>query len=435
MIAHLETLGTRLLAVAREHRDEPLAVLEKEVLEAVRSVLPRLLEEVVKASTTSLRPVQSHWQERCPECEQSVEEQNWRERSVTTVCGKITFERPWFVCEHCHRGYSPVDRTLELEPRARLSEGVREWIIALGATMSFAEAAYWLEHLTGVKVSDETIRQQTEQRGNEFEVVQQQANKQVQETQEPAAPLDRAPGMLVVGTDGVMVRFLDGWHEVKLGLVAGHEDGKMVAASYTAARERAEEFGPRLLAEAARRGALEVVAWEGPVTQRGLAVLREVTVLGDGARWIWNLAATHFGERTEIVDFYHACEHVWVVAKALYGEGTPAARTWANARIRELWEKGAEPVEKALAEAKAETPEAAEALRVERDFFHNNAIRMDYPTFRDRGLPIGSGAVESSAKHLVQQRMKRSGARWSPSGGQAVLNVRSRLLSGLPLAS
>ncbi len=435
MIAHLDTLGTKLVAVTREHRDDSLAVLEKEVLEVVRSVLPRLLEEVVKMSTTSLQPAQSHWQERCPKCQQAVEEQNWRDRSVTTVCGKITFERPWFVCEHCHKGYSPVDRTLKLEPWARLSEGVREWIIALGATMSFAEAAYWLEQMTGVKVSDETIRQQTEQRGSEFEVAQQEANKQVQETHEPAAPLDVAPGELLVETDGVKVRFLDGWHEVKLGLVAGYENGKMLAPSYIAAYESAEEFGPRLLAEAARRGALEVVAWEGPVTQRGLAVLREVTVLGDGARWIWNLSAAHFGERTEIIDFYHACEHIWDVAKALHGEGTPEAKEWAEKYTRELWDIGAEPVVKALAQAKPQTPEAAEVLRVERDFFHNNAARMDYPTFRARGLPIGSGAVESSAKHLVQQRMKRPGARWSPSGGQAVLNVRSRLLSGLPLAS
>ncbi len=437
MIAELQSLGTALLTVVREHRDAPLAALEGEVLETVRAKLPKLLEEVVKLSTTSLQPTLSHWQQPCPNCGQYAQVQSWRPRTLTTVCGRITFERPWFVCRDCQHGFSPVDRTLGLQARSRLSEGLREWIVGLGASTSFAEAAYWLEKLTGLAVSPETVRQQTEQRGHEMEVAQQQASEQVKETQEPATPLDAAPGVLVVETDGVMLRYLDGWHEVKLGLVAGHQDGEMVAPSYIAARMSAETFGLRLLAESARRGALEVVAWEGSsVRQPGLAVLREVVVLGDGAPWIWNLAAEHFGERIEIVDFYHASEHAWKVAKALYGEGTVEARTWAIECIEELLKKGAGPVQKALAVVTAPGNEVAEeVLRVERGYFRTNAARMDYPKFRELGLPIGSGAVESSAKHLVQQRMKRPGARWSDPGAQAVLNVRSHLLSGLPLAS
>jgi hypothetical protein len=435
MVAQLEALGTALLAVGKEQRDAPLAELEKKVLEKVRDILPRLLEEVLKLSTIKLQPAMSHWQQPCPKCGERAEAQEWRWRTVRTVCGKISFERPWFVCEHCGHNFSIVDGTLELEPWSRLSEGLNEWIIGLGAATSFVEAEYWLERLSGLKVSDETIRQHTERRGNEIEVELQVASAQVKKTQEPAAPLDSAPGTMVVETDGVMVRYLDGWHEVKLGLVAGHQDGEMVAKSYIAARMEAEAFGPRLLAEAARRGALEVVAWEGPITQRGLAVLRKVVVLGDGAVWIWNLAAEHFGERVEILDFYHASEHIWAVANAVYGQGTTEARTWAGKRIEELLEKGAGPLLKTMANLKAETAGVAETLRVEQEYFRKNAARMDYPTFRALGLPIGSGAVESSAKHLVHQRMKRPGARWSEPGAQGVLNVRSRQLSGLPLAS
>lgn len=435
MITQLEALGTALQAVAKEQQDASLAELEKKVLEKVRDMLPGLLEAVIQTSTTSLHPALSHWQQPCPECGERAGAQDWRQRTVTTICGKITFERPWFVCDHCGHNFSIADRTLGVEPRARLSEGLKEWIISLGARTSFVEAAHLLEELTGLKVSDETIRQHTERRGNEIEVELQAASEQVKKTQEPAEPLDPAPGVLMVETDGVMVRYRDGWHEVKLGLVAGHQDGEMLTPSYIAARMSAEEFGPRLLAEVARRGALEVVAWEGPITQRGLAVLRKVIVLGDGAVWIWNLAAEHFGERIEIVDFYHASEHIWTVAKALYGEGALEAKSWAGEQIKELLEKGAGPVMKALAEAKAESDAGAEILRVEREYFRKNAARMDYPTFRSLGLPIGSGAVESSAKHLVQQRMKRPGARWSDPGAQGVLNVRSRLLSRLPIAS
>jgi len=239
----------------------------------------------------------------------------------------------------------------------------------------------------------------------------------------------------VVETDGVMVRYLDGWHEVKLGLLGGYVDGELVAPSNVASREGAESFGPRLLAEAARRGGLEVLSWQGSVAGPGLAELPEVVVLGDGAHWIWNLAADYFGRRTGIVDFYHASEHIRVVAKALYGEGTAAAKLWADRQIGDLLEEGIEPLPEALNQAVAPTSQAAEALRRERDYFRSNAHRMEYPAFRAQGLPIGSGAIESAAKHLVQQRFKRPGARWSEPGAQAVLAVRCRLVSQRPLAA
>jgi hypothetical protein len=430
----MEKLGAALVQVGEEHRDASLATLEQAVLEAVRDLLPRLLEVVLRMSTTALQPSQADLSRTCPRCGTRARVQSWRGRRVHTVCGVIGFERPWYVCGSCGQGFSPVDRTLALAARQRLSTGVRQWLIGLGARTSFGEAAVLLEQLTGQEVSPETVRQQTEGYGEELEEEQQRQSEEVAKTQEAAAPLDPAPGILAVETDGVNVRYRDGGHEVKIGLVGGYEGGKMTAPSYIAARLSAEAFGPRLLAEAARRGALEVVDWEGPLTQRGLAVLRKVVVLGDGAHWIWNLAAEYFGERVEIVDFFHATEHIWAVARALFGEGTKAGQGWAEERVSELWNEGAEPVIKALAEAKGESAEAKEVLRVQRGYFRTNARRMDYPSFRAQGLPIGSGAVESSAKHLVQQRMKRPGARWSDLGAQGVLNVRSRLLSDLPIA-
>ena len=197
------------------------------------------------------------------------------------------------------------------------------------------------------------------------------------------------------------------------------------------------------------------------MTRRGLYVLRSVVVLADGAAWIWNLAADHFGERTEIVDFYHAAEHLWAVADAVYGTGSEAAREWAKARVHELRDEGAAPVLKALAallprqaageagepadeEPGAAAPDAgspppaltepaAELVRQTRGYFRANRARMDYPRFRELGLPIGSGAVESAAKHVVQLRMKRPGSRWSDEGAEAILAVRERSLSGRPI--
>ena len=410
--------------------------LEQVVLEAVRAALPELLREVLVTATSSIALTKAGLTATCPQCGKRTGSQSWRNRTVLTVCGKVGFERPWYVCPECGHGWSPVDETLKLESRARLSPGMLEWLIDLGASEdSFVDASRVLEKLTGLVVSSETVRVRTEERGALLEDKQQKAMAQVVGTQEAAEELDRAPGKLVVETDGVMVRYLDGWHEVKLGLLGGYVDGQLVAPSYVAAREKAEVFGPRLLAEAARRGALEVVSWQGSVTGPALAVLPEVVVLGDGAHWIWNLAADYFGHRTEIVDFYHASEHLWTVAKALYGEGTVAANNWADRQIENLLDKGIKLVLEALNQAVAPTSQAAEDLRREREFFRSNAHRMDYPAFRQQGLPIGSGAVESAAKHLVQKRFKCPGARWSDSGAQAVLAVRCRQVSERPLAA
>jgi hypothetical protein len=312
---------------------------------------------------------------------------------------------------------------------------VADWLIDLGASTSFADAQRELGQLSGLPVSAETIRRYTEGRGREIEAVEQEAVVTVGRTREPAAPLDRAPGRLVVETDGVMGRYRSGWHEVKLGLVGGQVDGNLPALSYVAARQAAEAFGPRLLAEAARRGALEIVGWGGPITGAPLARLRSVVVLGDGAHWIWELAADHFGERIEIVDFDHATQHVWALARALFGEGTVFAARWADFASLALAEEGATSLLTLLDATKAPTPTAATVLQRERQYFPTNQARVAYPAFRQQGLPLGSGAVESAGRHLVQLRMKRAGARWSDDGGQAVLNVRCRLISNRPLAA
>lgn len=436
MIAVLEGLGSSLARVITDKRDGTLAELEGAVLEAVRSALPGLLEEVVLEASSSIRLAEGGIKAGCPECGARVGVQSWRGRQVLTVCGKISFERPYYVCRECGRKWSPTDVNLHLESRVRMSAGLSDWLTRLGATStSFEEAAVTLERLTGLLVSSETVRHQTEGRGELLEEAEQEAVGHVARTQEALGEVDDVPGMMVAQTDGVMVRYLDGWHEVKLGLLGGYVDGRMLAPSYVAARESAEEFGPRLLAEAARRGALEIVAWQGPITGKGLAMLREVVVLGDGAHWIWNLAEDHFGSRTEIVDFYHASEHVWIAAKALYGEGTAKAKGWAVEKIGKLYEQGPKPLLRSLKRAKAPSAEGTDLLRVELGYFSTNAKRMDYPTFRDRGLPIASGAIESAARHLVQDRLKRPGARWSEKGAQGVLAVRCRLSSQRPLAA
>ena len=435
IVAALDELGAQLAAWCEQGRDHSLASHEASVLGRVRQVLPRLLEAVVEAATSGLDGRLRRQRQACPGCGGRVPP--WepaRPRRVLTQCGAIRVERPWYHCRACRRGWSAVETVLEVPRRAQLSDGVRHWALELAASLPYREAAGRLDSLTGIALGPETLRRLAVAVGTTIADAEADAAARVARTQEAAEAVDRAPGLLVVEADGTMIRYLDGWHEVKVGLVAGWEDGRLQRPSYVAAREPAETFGPHLLGEAARRGGLEIARWAGGVTGRGLAVLREALILGDGAAWIWKLADDHWIDRVDVVDFYHASEHLAVAAQAAFGD-TPAARTWLTHCRHALLVAGPDPVLAALAALTAPTPAARDTLRRERGYFRQHAERMAYHTPRLDGLPIGSGAIESAATHVVQLRLKRPGMRWSELGARAVLALRARDRSGRPLAA
>lgn len=423
IVAPMEQLGQLLRAAASRNVDAPLASLEEEVLDAVHAILPKLLGAMVQLTQRSVWSAHRTEPRPCPTCGKLRRVHSQRPRLVVTVCGRLRFERSWYVCRPCKRGFSPTDTVLQVAPGRRLSVRVEEWLTELGVTTSFAEAASLASRLLRVPVSAETVRQTTEAAGAALEAEEERAAAFVAHHREAAGPLDVAPGQLVVETDGVMVRYRDGWHEMKLMLAGGMVDGELQAKSYRAGRMSPEQFGPRLLAEAARRGALEVVGWQGSPLQPRLAMLREVVVLGDGAHWIWNVAAEHFGDRVEVVDWYHATAHLWTAGKALFGEGA-VATAWVEARTTELWEQGVLPVQQALEQVHPPDPAVRLVLQRERGYFRTNAHRMDYPAFRKAGIPIGSGAIESAGRQVIQQRLKRAGCHWSQPGAQYVANVR-----------
>lgn len=433
MVAAATALVEELADWCVRGRDQTLAAHEEAVLAAVRRVLPKLLGAVVGASTSGLEARRAAEPAACPQCGRvATPRRGGRQRWVATTCGDLGVVRPWYHCADCERGWSVLETVLGVRERARVSEALRGWLVLLGTTSVFRDGVQVLSTLSGLQGGAETVRRHTEQAGAKLRQAEDAQVAQVERTREPAEVVQATPGVLVAEVDGAMVRFRDGWHEVKLGLVAGWEGDELHEPSYVAARESAERFGTRVAAEAARRGALEVERWHGGVTGRGLAVLRPVEVLGDGAAWIWAVADEHFAERIEVVDAYHAGQHLHAAAQALYGEG-PAARAWAHARQAELLSQGVGPVLRALEVARAPSVEAAEVLRRERGYFRHNAERMDYPTLRLEGLPIGSGPIESAADHLVQRRMKRAGMRWSDPGGDALLALRARLRSGRSL--
>jgi hypothetical protein len=434
IVAACLALAQPLTAWSRTHPDQPLAAHEQGVLDIIRAQVPALLGAVLTVATQDLHPAITTVARRCPGCARRLPVHEQRPRTMHTVGGTLTVVRPWYHCRTCRQGFSPADRTLGITPHARLSAGLQAWLVRLGATLPFGEAAGLLADLTGLTVAADTVWTHTGAAGRTLRAAEQAAVTHVEATREPdpTRPVEPVAGLAVIEIDGVMVRYTDGWHEVKVGLVGGECDGRLVAPSYVAARADPAHFGSLVVAEAASRGLLAVVDWHGAITGPALARLPLVHLLGDGAAWIWHLGADHFGHRIDTLDYYHACEHLWTAARALFGPTSSQATAWAQEQCATLRTRGPRPVQLALAQAQRRTRPTGEAHATvvrERAYLRTHAARMDYPTLHLLGMLIGSGAIESSAKHLVQIRMKRPGQRWSEAGADAVLALRARLAS------
>ena len=355
-------------------------------------------------------------------CGQQALYQRERKAQVTTLLGPISIWRSYYLCAACGQGQHPLDAQLQFCAGSR-SAALDELLALLGATQdSFAEAAQVLERLSLVHVSANSVREATEQLG--ALLLEHQA--QPQSERPPSAPVrvitTASPSRLYITMDGVLAHLHErGWSEIKVGCcyhTRSRVDRKRPerleirahSASYVTALEEAQTFGWRLWQEAVRRGVLSS---------------DEVVVLGDGAHWIWNIAERHFPRAIQIVDWYHASEYVWNAASAIWGESSPERGIWARAQIELLWEG---KVEQVLVELQ-KWLSSGEAVEAAVSYYREHQGRMDYASYRSRGLQIGSGSVESACKQLVSARLKQAGMIWQALGAEAVAVVRAWLKS------
>lgn len=233
-------------------------------------------------------------------------------------------------------------------------------------------------------------------------------------------PTGRKGAVYCLAIDGVMIPGLPDkqehrlqWHEVKLATLV---DPRGIRPTfYVAGRDDAQQFQSRL--------------WE-ELQVRGLDVGDIRLVLGDGAPWIWNLVETCFPGVPQLLDFYHAAEHLHRTAEALWSKGT--METWWHRRLDQLKEGHVSNFFAALKLLARRHQTSDPVLSPKRllQYFSDNCKRLNYCWALENKLPIGSGVVESAARHIVQQRLKQSGMRWSIPGAQAVLNLRTRHRNG-----
>jgi hypothetical protein len=182
------------------------------------------------------------------------------------------------------------------------------------------------------------------------------------------------------------------------------------STTYTGAIENAEEFGKRIYLEAWNRG------WNRAAKR---------VVIGDGAEWIWNLADLHFPGAIQIVDLYHARQHLWNVARKLYPNDEANQKAWMNVHQKRLLDKGKiEKLVLSLRSIVSTNPEVLDKIRIEADYFEKNAARMRYPKFRRQHLFVGSGVIEAGCKTVIGSRLKQSGMFWTVRGANAIIALR-----------
>lgn len=355
-------------------------------------------------------------------CGQPAGYQRERKAQVTTLLGSISIQRSYYLCTACGVGQHPLDAHLQFCAGSR-SAALDELLALLGATQdSFVQAAQVLERLTLVHVSANSVRAATEQLGALLLERQAQPQSERPVSPPPCARAPASPSRLYITMDGVLAHLHErGWSEIKIGCCYQTHtrvdrtrperlEIRAHSSSYVSALEEAREFGWRLWEEAVRRGVLSSA---------------EVVVLGDGAHWIWNIAEKHFPRATQIVDWYHASAYVWNAASAIWGEASPKRAAWAQAQLDKLWESKVDEVLLELEQWCAR----GEAVTAALSYYNEHQARMDYASYRARGLQIGSGSVESACKQLVSARLKQAGMIWDADGAAAVAMVRAWLKS------
>jgi len=357
---------------------------------------------------------------------------SYRDKVIDTVLGPVTLTRAWYHCAACKHGLAPRDAELGVAGQS-MSPGLAAMNDRTAAAGPFAKAAGLLADLAGVHLTAKRVERSAEASGAAKAAADRGRAALITARTLVPLPPSPLPDKLYAAIDGTGVPVTakeaagrdgkgeDGrarTREVKLAVFFTQDktddEGYPVrdpgSSSYLATFEPSSVFAGLVEAEGIRRGANHV---------------RQLTILGDGAAWIWTIATEKFPEATQIVDLYHAREHLHELTRVLEFMLGDQREQWLAARLDDLDHGDIDGICAAariypLLGSKKDDLDKALA------YFENNAPRMRYQWFRSRGLFVGSGVVEAGCKTIVGQRLKLSGMRWTVAGADAIIALRCR---------
>ena len=370
-------------------------------------------------------------------CGQQAHYKDLRSKPILTAVGKLEVSRPDYLCPHCHTGQFPADVELDIED-TELSPGVRRMQAVVGQEAPFDHGRQQMKLLAGLEVTTKSVERTAEAIGGNIAARERAQIGRAVQLDLPVVVGKPVPILYIqmdgtgvpavkketVGRPGKIEGQPSHTREVKLGCVftqtACDEEGYPIrdpdSTTYTGAIETAEEFGKRIYVE----------AWK-----RGWSHAEKKVVMGDGAEWIWNLADQHFPGAEQIVDLYHARQHLWDLARRLHPNDEAGQRVWMKVHQRRLLDRGKiEKLVVALRSTASSNPEVIEKIRTEAAYFERNAARMRYPQFRRQHLFVGSGVIEAGCKTVIGSRLKQSGMFWTVRGANAIIALRCCHLNG-----
>jgi hypothetical protein len=341
-----------------------------------------------------------------------------------TLHGKLKLKRAYFHCSKCKKGEFPHDKILGLMP-ARVSPVVAEKICLVSSLDPFIKASDILHRLSGIKVSATCMEDISEKIGF---LISETDRKQAAINIEQLEPCTEKPERLYVQADGAMVNTVEGWRENKLGMVFSEAD---IKRSGKGEKERISILKKNFVTSLFEgvttfKNLLKLIAHRA-----GASSAREVILITDGAVWLMNMGKEFlelFPNTVHILDWFHVTENLWKCSKALFGENNKKGRLWVERYKQMIWDGDiTEALAKLLQEAndsKSQTP-----LRELYGYFDFRKAEMDYANFRKQGYYIGSGSIESANSYAIQDRLKKSGMKWSVKGANAIAHLRIKYLS------
>jgi hypothetical protein len=361
----------------------------------------------------------------CVTCGASARFVEYRSKNVVSLLGEIRLCRGYYHCRHCHHGHFPWDELLRLSPQ-RLTPGAQEVICLAGIQESFGKAAgRTLSKLAGLRLSESTVERTTEATGTRLEERFQEGavfgnappwkwNQDVRGQSCAYLSLD-ATGILMQGDQGSKV---DG-RMVYVGMIynpqprAAEEEAlskPCEGVRYLAGLYSLEELGQHLRRQGAQVGMDAANVW---------------IALTDGGNGLEEFIDVYFPRAVKILDFHHATGHLATFAK-LFREGPLAERllsTWCHI----LKHAGGAQMIRVLVRLDRKKMSVETQAEQERllNYLRKNVQRMDYPSYLKQGWQIGSGAVESACKTVVNQRLCLGGMRWGEKGSDAVAHLRA----------
>jgi hypothetical protein len=407
-------------------------------LESVEMLVRSAMHQVGASALTELLRFPEPDQRAIPcACGQQARYRELRDKPILTAVGKVAVSRPYYLCPHCHQGQFPADQQLDIVDTG-FSPGVRRMQALVGQDAPFDHGREQMKQLAGLEVTTKSVERVSESIGADIARREQEQIDRAVQLELPMILGEPVP-ILYVQMDGTGLPVvkketagrkgkLDGLpahtREAKLGCVftqtQSDPEGFPIrdpnSTSYTGAIETAEQFGKRLYVE----------AWK-----RGWSRAKKKVVIGDGAEWIWNIAKDHFPGAVQIVDLFHARQHLWELARLLFANDTKRRNQWIGLHQKRWLDQG--KIAKLVASLRSietEDPDLANKIRNEADYFATNSARMNYPKFRKQHLFVGSGVIEAGRKTVIGHRLKQSGMFWTVAGANSILALRCSHLNG-----